>query len=158
VVTDPLLTAVAIGLLGSVIAGPALSYGLQQLPQRWRRTAEWGLILGAVTAAIVADLLTEGPGGGGAMIYVVAALPGIIAFLAWRSLLASALIALLPLYFVIAIMTRDRLLHVPETALDRAMPIWPAWVLVYGSLYVFMVLLPVLVVRQPELFRRALQG
>ncbi len=154
---DPLLTAVAIGLLGSVAAGPAVAYGLRWVPQRWRRTTEWLLIAAAVLVAVVADLWSEGPVGG-AVIYVLAVLPGLIAFLAWRTLLASTFVSLAPLYFVIAVLTRGRSTYSPEVALDRAVSLQPAWMLVYGSLYVFVVLLPVLVVRQQALFRRVIQG
>jgi len=135
-----------------------VAYGLQLLPKAWQRTTEWLLIAGAVLVAVVADLLTEGPGGGGVIVYVLAVLPGLIAFLAWRTLLASTFVSLAPLYFVIAILTQDRPTYAPDIALDRALPLQPAWMLVYGSLYVFVVLLPVLVVRQRELFRRALQA
>jgi membrane-associated phospholipid phosphatase len=157
-VIDPLLAAVGVGLVGSVAAGPAVAYGLERVPSPWRRTAEWALIGGAVTVAIVADLLSEGPGGSGAIVYLLAVLPGLIAFLAWRSLLASTFVSLLPLYFVIAIVTRDRSSHLPALGLDRTVPVQPEWMLVYGSLYLFMIILPVLVVRDPALFRRALQG
>jgi len=156
-VLDPLAAAVGIGLVGSVVAGPAVAYGLEYLPQRWRRTTEWLLIGGAVVIAVLADLLSEGPVGG-VFVYVLAALPGLIAFLAWRTLLASTFVSLAPLYFVIALLTRGRPTHAPEIALDRAFAVQPAWMLVYASLYVFVVLLPVLVVRQQELFRRALKG
>lgn len=155
---DLLWTAVGIGLLGSVAAGPAAAYGVGRLPQPWRRPAEWLLIGGAVSLAIFADLLTEGPGGGGVFVYVLAVLPGLVAFLAWRTLLASTFVSLAPMYFLIAILTRDRATYTPELALDRALSLQPAWMLVYGSLYVFVLLLPVLVVRQRELFRRALKS
>jgi membrane-associated phospholipid phosphatase len=156
-VPDPFFAAVGIGLVGSVVAGPAVAYGLQLLPQQWRRTTEWLLIAGAVVVAVLADLLSEGPVGG-EFVYVLAALPGLIAFLAWRTLVASTFVSLAPLYFVIALLTRSRPTHAPEVALDRALPLQPAWMLVYSSLYVFIILLPVLVVRQPALFRRGLQG
>ena len=155
---DPLVAAVGIGLLGSVVAGPAVAYGLQLVPQRWRRTTEWLLIGGAVLVAVLADLLTEGPGASGAIVYVLAVLPGLMAFLAWRTLLASSFVSLAPLYFVIAVLTRGRPTHAPEVALDRALSVQPAWMLVYGSLYVFILILPVLVVRERELFRRGLQA
>jgi membrane-associated phospholipid phosphatase len=156
-VLDPLVAAVAIGLLGPVVAGPAVAYGLGLLPQQWRRTVEWLLIGGAVAVAVLADLLWEGPVGG-VFIYLLAALPGIVAFLAFRSLLASTLVSLAPLYFVIAILTRDRPTYAPEITLDRALPLQPGWMLVYGSLYVFVVLLPLLTVRDQELSRRAMQA
>ena len=155
---DLLWTAVGIGLLGSVAAGPAVAYGVEFLPQQWRRTTEWLLIGGAVSIAVLADWFTDGPGGGGVFIYGIAVLPGLIAFLAWRTLLASTFVSLAPLYFVVAILTRDRTTYTPELALDRALSLQPAWMLVYGSLYVFVVLLPVLVVRERELFRRALKA
>jgi len=157
-VPDPLVVAVGIGLVGSVVAGPAVAYGLRLLPQHWRRTTEWLLIAGAAAVAVVADLVTEGPGGGGTFVYVIAALPGLVAFLAWRTLLASTFVALAPLYFVIAVLTRDRPTYAPELTLDRALPLQPEWMLVYGSLYVFILLLPVLVVRQPSLFRCGLRA
>jgi membrane-associated phospholipid phosphatase len=91
-------------------------------------------------------------------VYVLAALPGLVAFLAWRTLVASTLVSLAPLYFVIGALTRGRPTYVPDIALDHAVPLAPAWMLVYGSLYVFVVLMPVLVVRQPALFRRAMQA
>ena len=155
---DPLFVVAGLALLGSVAAGPAVVYGLELLPQEWRRTTEWLLIAGAVSVAVLADLLTEGPGVGGVFVYVLAVFPGLVAFLAWRTLLASTFVSLAPLYFVIAILTRDRSTYAPELAVDRALPLQPAWMLVYGSLYVFVVLLPVLVVRQKELFRRALKA
>ena len=74
-----------------------------------------------------------------------------------RTALASTVVSLVPLYFGIGADTFGRPLHVPELALDRAIPVQPAWMVVYGSLYVF-VLLPLLVVRQQELFRRALKA
>jgi membrane-associated phospholipid phosphatase len=155
---DPLLAAVGVALVGAVAAGPAVVYGLQLLPHGWRRTTEWLLIVSAVLVAVVADVLTEGPGGAGAIVYVLAVFPGLIAFLAWRTLLASTFVSLAPLYFVIAVLTRSRLTFAPEVALDRAISVQPAWMLVYGSLWVFVVLLPVLVVRQRELFLRALKA
>ena len=155
--TDPLVAAVGIGLVGSAVAGPAVAYGLKALPQEWRRPTEWLLIIGAVVAAVVADLLADGPVGG-VFVYVLAALPGLIAFLAWRTLVASTLVSLAPMYFVIALLTRGRATHVPALPLDRSLPLRPAWMLVYGSLYVFVVVLPLLVVRQPALYRRAMQA
>ena len=39
-------------------------------------------------------------------------------------------------------------------ALDRALPLQPAWALVYGALYAFLIVLPVFVVRQDDHIRR----
>ena len=152
-----LLVPVAIGLIGSVVAGPAVAYGLQLVPQQWRRTTEWLLIAAAVLTAIVADLTSEGPVSG-VVVYVIAILPGLLTYLAFRTLVASTFVSLAPMYFVIGEMTRNRTTYVPEIALDRAVPVEPAWMLVYASLYIFVIVLPVLVARQRELFRRGLQG
>src|SRR5258708_1576110 len=152
---DPLVIAVGIGLLGSVVAVPALAYGLRLLPPPRRRTAQLLLIDGALVAALVAHLLSGRPVGA-VFVGILAALPGFIAFLIWRTLLASTLVSLAPLYFVIGELTRGRAIHAPEIALDRAWPLQPGWMLVYGSLYLFIVVLPLMVVRQRELLRRAM--
>ena len=65
-----------------------------------------------------------------------------------------ALMLLVPFYIVIAELTAGRAVHVPELALDRIVPLQPIWALVYGSLYLFLILLPVFVVRQEEQIRR----
>ena len=154
---DPIVLAAGIGLLASPVAGRALLHGLQLLPPHWRRTTTWLLVGGAVVAALMGELLAEGPVKEGVFVFLLGALPGIVAFMAWRTALASALVSLVPLYFGIGATTLGRPLHTPEVALDRAVPLQPAWMLVYGSLYVF-VLLPLLVVRQGQLFRRAMQA
>lgn len=64
------------------------------------------------------------------------------------------LFALVPFYVLIPEFLPPRTRHVPELALDRALPLVPAWAIVYGALYLFLILLPVLVVRQDELIRR----
>ena len=64
------------------------------------------------------------------------------------------LVSLVPFYIFIAQLMPGRTLHVPELALDRVVPLQPAWALVYGSLYLFLILLPVFVVRQEEQIRR----
>ena len=64
------------------------------------------------------------------------------------------LVSLVPFYIFIAEWTGDRVHHVPAIALDRAMPLAAAWALVYGALYLFLILLPVFVVRQEEHIRR----
>jgi membrane-associated phospholipid phosphatase len=70
------------------------------------------------------------------------------------SLPMVVLVSLVPFYIFIGEMVRDRTLHVPELALDRVVPLQPAWALVYGPLYLFLILLPVLIVRQDEQIRR----
>jgi membrane-associated phospholipid phosphatase len=59
-----------------------------------------------------------------------------------------------PVYVYIPGFVSGRTLHAPELSLDRAVPLVPAWALVYGSLYLFLIVLPVLVVRQEEHIRR----
>ncbi len=68
------------------------------------------------------------------------------------------LVALIPLYIFIPVLTPGRTLHVPELALDRVVPLQPAWASVYGSLYLFLIILPVLVVRQQEHVRRSVSA
>ena len=128
-----LLFAVAIGLVGSVVAGPAVVYGLQLLPQEWRRTAEWLLVAAAIVTAVAADLSSEGPVSG-VVVYVIAILPGLLTYLAFRTLVASTFVSLAPFYFVIGELTRNRTTYVPEIGLDRVVPVEPAWMLVYASL------------------------
>ena len=64
------------------------------------------------------------------------------------------LLGLVPFYILIPEFFPPRTRHVPELALDRTLPLMPAWALVYGALYLFLILLPVVVVRQDELVRR----
>jgi membrane-associated phospholipid phosphatase len=64
------------------------------------------------------------------------------------------LVLLVPFYLLIAEQAREGTPHVPELAWDRVLPLQPSWALVYGSLYLFLILLPVFVVRQEELIRR----
>jgi membrane-associated phospholipid phosphatase len=64
-----------------------------------------------------------------------------------------ALVMLVPLYvFIPQFATKTP--SVPALSLDYRIPLQPAWVLVYGPLYLFLILLPVFVVRQEELIRR----
>jgi membrane-associated phospholipid phosphatase len=64
------------------------------------------------------------------------------------------LVLLVPLYLFIPELAGDRTPHVPALSLDARIPQQPAWVLVYGALYLFLILLPVFVVRHEELIRR----
>lgn len=68
------------------------------------------------------------------------------------------LFALIPLYVLIPELFPPRTRHVPELALDRALPLVPSWALVYGALYLFLILLPVFVVRQDALIRRTVHA
>jgi hypothetical protein len=65
-----------------------------------------------------------------------------------------ALVMLIPLYLVIASVVRGRMPHIPALALDAVFPLQPVWALVYGSLYAFLIALPVSLVRQPAHIRR----
>jgi membrane-associated phospholipid phosphatase len=64
------------------------------------------------------------------------------------------LASLVPLYIFIAVEARGRTTYAPELALDRLIPLQPGWALVYGSLYLFLILLPVFVVCREEHIRR----
>jgi membrane-associated phospholipid phosphatase len=157
IVLDPIVTAAGVGLVLSPVAGKALLHGQKRLPQRWRRAVTWLLIAVAVATTIAAELWLYGRVKEGVFTLLLGAVPGAVAFVVWRTALASALVCLVPLYFGIGAQTLGRPLHTPEIALDRAISVEPGWMLVYGSLYVF-VLLPLLVVRQEQLLRRAMQA
>ncbi len=60
---------------------------------------------------------------------------------------------LVPCYLVIPALTRGRPLHLPEMALDRLVPVQPAWAVIYLSYFCFP-FVALLVVRQEELLRR----
>lgn len=68
------------------------------------------------------------------------------------------LVLLIPLYLVIGEMVRGRRLHTPELALDLLLPVRPAWAIVYGSLYLFLIVLPLLIVRDEELIGRTVRA
>ena len=155
---DPLALAIGIGLLGPVLGGPLVAYALGNVRPDSRRRIEWTIILGSVAVAITGDVMWDGPGVGGPLVYVLAALPGLITFLVWRSQLATALVSLAPMYIVIAIFTRERATVQPLLWLDELVPVEPAWMLVYGSLYVFILILPLLVVRDRPLIQRAMRA
>jgi hypothetical protein len=64
------------------------------------------------------------------------------------------LVVLVPLYIFIPELMQPATRHLPELALDRAVRLMPVWALVYGALYVFLILLPIFVVRQEAQIRR----
>ncbi len=68
------------------------------------------------------------------------------------------LVSLVPLYVFIPVFLSGRKLHAPAIAVDHLFPLKPAWALVYGSLYLFLILLPVLVVRKEEHIRRTVRA
>lgn len=63
---------------------------------------------------------------------------------------------LVPLYILLPAWLPPRVRYVPELALDRVIPVVPSWALVYGALYLFLILLPVFVVRQYGHIRRTM--
>lgn len=69
-----------------------------------------------------------------------------------------AFVALVPLYVLVPAFFPPATRHVPALPLDRSWPLVPAWALVYGALYLFLILLPAFVVRQPELIRRTVHA
>jgi membrane-associated phospholipid phosphatase len=64
------------------------------------------------------------------------------------------LVCLVPFYLVIAEWARDGVVHVPELAIERLLPVVPAWALIYGALYAFLIIVPVIVIQQKEMIRR----
>ena len=64
------------------------------------------------------------------------------------------LVALVPLYLFIPNFARGGKFHAPEIALDRMIPVQPVWSLIYGALYMFLIVLPVFIVRHDEHIRR----
>jgi membrane-associated phospholipid phosphatase len=113
---------------------------------------QWVVII----AALIYALLFAYFEWGGAAAYVLAALPALLSVMVARTWLAGAFMALLPMYFVIGQATAGWPHYRPVLALDRAMPLWPAWVFVYASLYMCAFLLPLSVVRGRALIRRSL--
>ena len=154
---DPIVAAAAVGLVVSPVAGNAVLRGFEGVPERRRRAVAWLSVAGAACATAVAVQLGSGRVAEYLFIVLLGAVPGLLAFLVTRTAIASALVSLLPLYFGIGAMTLGRPLHAPMTAFDRAVPLEPAWMIVYASMYVF-AFLPLLVVRDGQLFYRAGQA
>jgi membrane-associated phospholipid phosphatase len=65
-----------------------------------------------------------------------------------------ALVMIVPLYIFIGESMPGRTMHIPALALDGVLPLQPFWALVYGIFYLFLIALPVFVVRQEEHIRR----
>jgi membrane-associated phospholipid phosphatase len=119
-----------------------------------RRLAEWGLVAGGLIYALLFAYFEWS----GAAAYLLALIPLALAYVVARTWLASAFMALLPMYFVIGQVTADRHHYTPSVSLDHAMRLWPSWMLVYGSLYMSGFLLPLLVVRGRALIRQSLKA
>lgn len=63
------------------------------------------------------------------------------------------LVSLIPLYVFIPEFAAGPV-HVPELKIDHLIPLQPVWALIYGAVYAFLILLPILVVRQHDLISR----
>lgn len=67
-------------------------------------------------------------------------------------------VSLVPLYLAIAELARTRVPRVPALALDSWIPLQPAWTIPYQGLYLFLIVLPILIVRQEEHIRRTVRA
>jgi membrane-associated phospholipid phosphatase len=67
------------------------------------------------------------------------------------------LFAIIPFYLVIGEAVSGGPVHVPELAIDRAIPLVPAWSLVYASLFLAAIL-PAMVVHQQEHLDRTIRA
>lgn len=68
------------------------------------------------------------------------------------------LVLLVPVYLFIPYLAGDRPPGDPALPLDHRIPLQPAWVLVYGPLYLFLILLPIFVVREEGYLRRTVSA
>lgn len=68
------------------------------------------------------------------------------------------LLLLVPFYIFIPELFPAPVRHAPAIALDALFPLQPVWALVYGALYLFLILLPVFVVRDDEHIRRTVRA
>jgi membrane-associated phospholipid phosphatase len=68
------------------------------------------------------------------------------------------LVSLTLVYLVIAELAHTALTARPELPLDRLIPLAPAWSLVYGALYLFLILLPVFVLQDHGLIDRTVRA
>lgn len=64
------------------------------------------------------------------------------------------LVSLVPVYLLIAERVPRGTVHTLDLSWDQVFPVRPTWALIYGSLYVFLIVLPVIVVQQREHIRR----
>lgn len=64
------------------------------------------------------------------------------------------LVGMVPFYVFIAGPHPGRTQHVSAIGIDGAIPVVPVWSLIYGALYLFLIVLPVFVVREEEHLRR----
>ena len=130
---------------------------LETAPERRSRTTDWAIVGAATVFTLAAQLLTPGTLRNSSA-YVIALLPGVLTALVFRSFLAGAAVTLAPMYFVIGFIRRGLAAHAPMLPLDRAWPLRPEWMLVYGSLYIFVVIVPFVVIRERDLGQRTLRA
>ena len=64
------------------------------------------------------------------------------------------LMGMVPAYIFIASEVRGGPVHRPAIGLDAAIPVWPVWAIIYGALYLWLILMPVFVVREEAHVRR----
>jgi membrane-associated phospholipid phosphatase len=152
-VLDPIVIAAGVGL----VLSPVAATGILRLSRRGQRIATWGLIGAALAATFIAELRPESRTAEAIFTVLLGAVPGTLVYVIWRTALATAIVCLIPVYFGIGARTLGRPLHVPALPIDRMLPLVPAWMVVYGSLYLF-ALLPLLVVRDAELLRRTMKS
>lgn len=71
----------------------------------------------------------------------------------------GALVSLVPLYvFIPSLFLPGRTLHSPALPLDDLVPLQPLWVFVYGALYLFLIVLPVLTIRDEGHVQRTVRA
>ena len=68
------------------------------------------------------------------------------------------LVCLVPLYVLIAERASGGVVHEPALPVDALLPLVPEWSLVYGALYLFLIVLPVVVIQQEDLIRRTVRA
>ena len=118
------------------------------------RAVQWSLVIASLAYALLYARFEWG----GAAAYVLALLPVLLVYMVSGTWLASAFMFLLPMYFVIGRWTERDPHHQPAIWLDQAMPLWPEWIAIYGSLYLCAFILPLVVVRGRELFRQTMKA
>jgi membrane-associated phospholipid phosphatase len=74
----------------------------------------------------------------------------------YRVTLPMVLLVLLVPFYLVVPQLSGRAPQTPDLPLDHRIPQQPGWVLVYGSLYLFLILLPLFVVREDDAIRRTL--
>ncbi|MEM9182113.1 MAG: phosphatase PAP2 family protein [Pseudomonadota bacterium] len=65
---------------------------------------------------------------------------------------------LVPGYLLIASFTDAQTAHSPKLAVDAWIPLVPAWVLVYGTVYFYLILVPLLVIQPADLVERTVRA